>query len=102
MSSNEGHAAHDAHPSHCENCGAPLQGEYCHACGQSVHNPIRHAAHAVEELFEAFWHLDGRIFRTLRDLLHPGRVALNYLAEQSLVVGSQLRLRLLEERVRVF
>ena len=29
-------------------------------------------------------------------------LSLNYLAEQSLVVGSQLRLRLLEERVRVF
>ena len=65
---------------HCENCAAELHGEFCHACGQSVHNPIRHAGHAVEEFFEAFWHLDGRVFRTLRDLLSPGRVATNYLA----------------------
>jgi len=65
---------------HCENCAAELHGEFCHACGQSVHNPIRHAGHAVEEFFEAFWHLDGRVFRTLRDLLSPGRVAINYLA----------------------
>ncbi|MEN1956634.1 DUF3667 domain-containing protein [Luteimonas changyuni] len=72
----------DAHaaPARCENCGTELQGEFCHACGQSVHNPIRHAAHAVEEFFEAFWHLDGRVFRTLRDLMSPGRVAINYLA----------------------
>src|SRR5690606_21404707 len=46
----------------------------------SVHNPIRHAAHAVEEFFEAFWHLDGRLWRTLRDLASPGRTAINYLA----------------------
>lgn len=74
-----GAAAHDA-PAHCENCAAALHGEFCHACGQSVHNPIRHLGHAVEEFFEAFWHLDGRVFRTLRDLWSPGRVAINYLA----------------------
>ena len=68
------------HPARCENCAAILHGEFCHACGQSVHNPIRHFGHAVEEFFEAFWHLDGRVFRTLRDLWFPGRVAINYLA----------------------
>ena len=70
---------HDA-PVRCENCDAPLQGEYCHQCGQSVHNPIRHAGHAIEEVFESFWHLDGRVFRTLRDLLWPGHTAIEYLA----------------------
>ena len=72
-------SAHEA-PAHCANCAATLHGEFCHACGQSVHNPIRHLGHAVEEFFEAFWHLDGRVFRTLRDLVFPGRVAINYLA----------------------
>ena len=74
-----GSAAHEA-PAHCENCATALQGGYCHACGQSVHNPIRHLGHAVEEFFEAFWHLDGRVFRTLRELWSPGKVAINYLA----------------------
>src|SRR5690606_8090091 len=73
------HGAH-ASPTRCENCDTPLQGEFCHQCGQSIHNPIRHAAHAVEEFFEAFWHLDGRLWRTLRDLASPGRTAINYLA----------------------
>lgn len=41
---------------------------------------MRHAGHAIEEVFESFWHLDGRVFRTLRDLLVPGRTALEYLA----------------------
>lgn len=66
-------------PKTCENCDTPLQGHYCHHCGQSMHNPIRHAGHAIEEFFEAFWHLDGRVFRTLRDLMVPGRVACGYI-----------------------
>src|SRR5690606_39244399 len=57
----------------------PLHGEYCHLCGQHAHNPVRSFAHAVEEVFESFWHLDGRIFRTVRRLLAPGRLAEDYL-----------------------
>ncbi|MDQ3270239.1 MAG: DUF3667 domain-containing protein [Pseudomonadota bacterium] len=64
----------------CRNCSAPLAGPYCHDCGQSVHDPIREVGHAIEELFESLWHLDGRVFRTLRDLPVPGRVACDYLA----------------------
>lgn len=77
--SEQASATHRA-PIQCENCATALQGGYCHVCGQSMHNPIRHIGHAVEEFFEAFWHLDGRLFRTLRDLASPGRVAINYLA----------------------
>ena len=79
MTKTEGPSGHDL-PAQCENCAAPLHGAYCHACGQSVHSPVRHAGHALEEVFESFWHLDGRVFRTLRDLLVPGRTAMEYLA----------------------
>lgn len=67
-------------PGRCENCDAVLHGDYCHDCGQSTHSPVRHFGHAVEEVFESFWHLDGRVFRTLRDLMVPGRAAIEYLA----------------------
>lgn len=70
----------DPHPTACENCATPLQGQFCHGCGQAAHNPLRSFGHALEEVFESFWHLDGRVFRTLRDLLVPGRVPANYLA----------------------
>jgi hypothetical protein len=79
-------------PANCENCGTPLQGHYCYVCGQSVHNPTRHFGHAVEEVFESFWHLDGRVFRTLRDLMVPGRVTLNYLAGQRVRYIAPIRL----------
>ena len=79
---------HDA----CENCHTPLQGHYCHGCGQSAHNPLKNFGHAVEEVFESFWHLDGRIFRTLRDLLVPGRIAVNFLKGQRVGYVQPLRL----------
>lgn len=68
-----------AAPAACENCATPLSGHYCHRCGQQAHNPLRSFAHAVEEVFESFWHLDGRIVRTLRDLLFPGRLPARFL-----------------------
>ncbi|APO95370.1 hypothetical protein BI313_12905 [Xanthomonas vesicatoria] len=80
------------HPSDCENCSTALQGAFCHACGQSAHSPVRSVAHAVEEVFESFWHLDGRIFRTLRDLLVPGRVALRFLSGQRVRYVAPMRL----------
>ncbi len=88
-----GSAMHAADtPTACENCGTVLQGTYCHACGQNSHNPLRNVAHAIEDVFESFWHLDGRVFRTLRDLLFPGRVACNYLAGQRVRYIPPLRL----------
>ncbi|ALN93888.1 DUF3667 domain-containing protein [Lysobacter gummosus] len=88
-----GHSAHGQHDlTHCENCKTPLHGHYCYECGQSVVNPIRHVGHALEEVFESFWHLDGRIFRTLRDLLSPGRVARNYIAGHRVRYVAPLRL----------
>ena len=69
----------DAAHAPCRNCGTVLQGPYCHVCGQHGHDPLRSVAHAVEDVFESFWHLDGRVFRTLRDLLVPGRLAAAYL-----------------------
>ncbi|HGM6068718.1 TPA: DUF3667 domain-containing protein [Stenotrophomonas maltophilia] len=76
----------------CENCDTALHGHYCHRCGQSAHNPLKHVGHAIEEVFESFWHLDGRIFRTLRDLWVPGRIALNYLKGRRVGYVQPLRL----------
>lgn len=76
----------------CENCTTPLQGRYCHRCGQTAHNPLRHFGHAIEDVFESFWHLDGRIFRTLRDLWSPGRLATRYLGGHRVPYIAPLRL----------
>ena len=88
MTEPQAHAAHSA----CENCSSVLQGSYCHVCGQHAHSPLHNFAHAVEEVFESFWHLDGRIFRTVRDLFVPGRVAAGYLAGHRVRYVAPLRL----------
>ena len=63
----------------CRNCDTRLQGPHCHACGQPARNPLGRVRDAAAELSEAVFDVDGRVLRTLRDLLVPGRVALNYL-----------------------
>ena len=88
MTEPQAQAAHAA----CENCASVLQGHYCHVCGQHAHSPLRNLSHAVEEVFESFWHLDGRIFRTVRDLFVPGRVAAGYLAGHRVRYVAPLRL----------
>lgn len=65
----------------CPNCATPLQGPWCHRCGQAAEDfhrsLVRLAGEAVEGLFE----LDGRLWRTMPDLLfRPARLTREYLA----------------------
>jgi hypothetical protein len=66
---------------HCANCGAAMQGEFCHHCGQSVHSVLQPMHHMVEETIETVLHIDGRIVHTLPPLLlKPGFLTLEYFA----------------------
>jgi hypothetical protein len=72
---------HTAAPgSACANCGTVLEGPYCHQCGQLAEDFHRSIGHLVEEVFENLLHLDGRIWRTLPQLVvHPGKLTRDYL-----------------------
>ncbi|RDS83292.1 DUF3667 domain-containing protein [Dyella psychrodurans] len=64
---------------HCANCTTPMQGEYCHHCGQSIHSVLKPVHGLFEEFFETVLHIDGRIFHTLPPLmLKPGFLTLEY------------------------
>lgn len=64
----------------CANCATPLQGPWCHQCGQLGEDFHRSIGHLVVEAFEGLFHFDGRVWRTLPDLLlHPGRLTRSYL-----------------------
>ncbi|MHB8287570.1 MAG: DUF3667 domain-containing protein, partial [Caulobacteraceae bacterium] len=72
------------HPSHthsqCLNCGAHLQGRYCHVCGQSGDDHHRSIWHLAWEAVEGFTHLDGRLAKTLPLLLlRPGMLARDHI-----------------------
>lgn len=64
----------------CANCGATLNGRWCHACGQSADDHKRSIGHLAWEAVEGLFHLDGRLARTLPDLFfRPGRLARDYM-----------------------
>jgi hypothetical protein len=64
----------------CPNCGTPLQGPWCHACGQKGEAYSRSIWRLTAEAFEGLTHFDGRFWRTLpRLLIKPGRLTRDYL-----------------------
>ncbi len=64
----------------CANCATPLQGPWCHACGQLGEDFHRSTWHLIAEAFEGLLHFDGRVWTTLPDLFrHPGRLTRAYL-----------------------
>jgi hypothetical protein len=79
----------------CLNCGAPLHGAFCGACGQrSVPaNPT------VSELAGDAWRelsgYDGRLASTFRNLLRPGRLTIDYLQGRRARYLSPVRLYLI-------
>ncbi len=65
----------------CFNCGAALQGAWCHDCGQLGEDYHRAAHHLVWELLEGLFHADGRLWHTLpRLLFRPAALTRDYLA----------------------
>jgi hypothetical protein len=70
-------AAH-GHGAACLNCGTTLEGEYCHACGQTAH-VHRSVGHVFEELLHGISHFDSRFWRTIPLLLvRPGKLTRDY------------------------
>lgn len=58
----------------CPNCGAVVALEYCPACGQRRGDYRRSLGSLLGELVRELLELDGRLGRTLRALLRPGRL----------------------------
>jgi hypothetical protein len=68
-----------AHQTHCANCGAALADRYCGRCGQDSHASLSFG-HFTHELVEGLFHVDSKLWRTLRTLLlRPGLLTQQYL-----------------------
>jgi len=64
----------------CPNCATPLQGPWCHACGQKGEEYNRSILHLAGEALEGLTHIDGRLWRTLDRLIRqPGQLTRDYL-----------------------
>jgi hypothetical protein len=88
----------------CTQCEAPLAGRYCGQCG--LRRFERHdlsLGHYAHEAFHELFHLDGRLWRTLRLLLtRPGQLTLDAVTGRGALAISPLRLFLVMSAVFFF
>lgn len=84
----------------CLNCGTPLQGPFCHYCGQPDRNLVRFFPVLVRELLADFIDFDSRFMRTMRPLLfHPGKLTRDYLEGRRFRYTPPLRLYIFSSAV---
>lgn len=77
----------------CANCGVPLHGDFCYACGQPVKGLIRHLSGIMGDFLDTVLNLDSRVFRTLGPLfIKPGFLTLEYFAGRRVRYVTPLRL----------
>ena len=68
------------HEKRCLNCGTPLRGPYCSACGQKAH--IHRSVRAFfQDFIQGLFNFEGKIWRTLPMLAwRPGDMTRRYIA----------------------
>ncbi|WP_036517776.1 DUF3667 domain-containing protein [Nevskia soli] len=63
----------------CQDCGAPISGNYCSNCGQETRIETPTVRQFVHELMDQYVAVEGKLGRTLRVLLtRPGQLTLDY------------------------
>jgi hypothetical protein len=72
---------HYRHENDCLNCGAELQGKYCHVCGQENLQVKESFGHMMNHAISDYFHFDHQFFNTLKPLLFsPGKLTNEYMA----------------------
>jgi len=65
----------------CLNCGATLQGKFCHVCGQENLQIKESFGHMMNHAISDYFHFDQQFFNTLKPLLFkPGKLTNEYMA----------------------
>ncbi|HEU4498726.1 MAG TPA: DUF3667 domain-containing protein [Sphingomicrobium sp.] len=68
------------HEKNCLNCGTPLKGPYCAACGQKAH-VHRSLTGFFQDMVQGLFNFEGKIWRTLPMLAwRPGELTRRYIA----------------------
>src|SRR5437879_13599498 len=81
---------------HCENCGAELQGHWCGQCGQAAVDYRRSFRHVVADVLDSFLNWDSKFFTTIALLIvKPWRLTNAFLAGHRVRYLNPLRLYLL-------
>lgn len=80
-------------PRRCENCGVPLMGDHCHACGQPTKGLVRHFSSVMGDFLDTVFNIDSRVLRTIGPLLtRPGWLSLEYFAGRRVRYVTPMRL----------
>src|SRR5437762_5074805 len=81
---------------HCENCGAELQGHWCAHCGQPAIDYRRSFRHVIADLLDEFLNWDSKFFATIALLIFkPWRLTNEFLAGKRVRYANPLRLYLI-------
>src|SRR6266571_3105728 len=81
---------------HCENCGAQLEGHWCAKCGQPAIDYRRSFRHVIADLLNEFLNWDSKFFATIVLLLaRPWILTNQFLAGHRVRYVNPLRLYLL-------
>jgi uncharacterized protein DUF3667 len=81
---------------HCENCGAELQGHWCAQCGQPAIEYRRSFRHVLADLLHEFLNWDSKFFASIALLIiKPWRLTNQFLAGHRVRYVNPLRLYLL-------
>src|ERR1044072_1584709 len=81
---------------HCENCGAELQGHWCAQCGQPAIEYRRSFRYVVADLLNEFLNWDSKFFTSIALLIvKPWRLTNEFLAGKRVRYVNPLRLYLL-------
>ena len=77
----------------CQNCGEPLLGDHCYACGQPVKGLVRHFSSIVGDFLDSVFNIDTRVVRTVGPLFaRPGYLSNEYFAGHRVRYVSPVRL----------
>ncbi len=80
-------------PVACRNCGSPLHGPHCYACGQPVKGLVRPLGNLFGDLMDSVFNIDTRVLRTIPPLFaKPGFLTAEYFAGRQVRYVTPVRL----------
>jgi len=86
---------HHQHASHCKNCDATTNGNFCHQCGQATHLHVPSAREFLHEFLAHYVAIEGKLWRSLKLLvMKPGLLTREYIDGRRVRYVEPLRLYL--------
>ena len=80
-------------PAACRNCGSPLHGPHCYACGQPVKGLVRPLGNLFGDFLDSVFNIDTRVLRTIPPLFaKPGFLTTEYFAGRQVRYVTPVRL----------